>query len=313
VDQLSEAFDITFDDSDRENDRKAGQDSGYHHHEQANGASNSTSIAKDWLATARASINEHHRRADQNARNGVASIARRQHHSPASSPRLYQGFQDEDLYRQHPELRPSGYNDSPPSASQKNLRSSQRAAPLARQQSRPQQPQQQYTGFTDEDLYRQRPELKHSHTQVHRIPVARAHAPAHQISSPGSVPHYPEDDVSTSSGESEEQHRIAQRAQERASAVPGFLNSLVQAPAQNTDFDTTVSSIAVGDIPYFPTARKAVPSSYQDSAVGSRVQTSPTRSEHSTDSLDRQPEVAKHDNAPQKNGQFLFCGSALGE
>jgi hypothetical protein len=149
------------------------------------------------------------------------------------------------------------------------------------------------------------PSIAPANGKVHRIPVPRAqpaassratHPPPHSsISSPS--PYYPEeDDASTSTEESEEKHRAAQHAQERASAVPGFLNSLVQAPAQNTDFDTTVSSIAVGDIPYFPTARKAVPAAFLNGGFPSgRRQASPTRSEHSTDSLDHQPEIATQD------------------
>lgn len=116
--------------------------------------------------------------------------------------------------------------------------------------------------------------------RIHHIPAVKAH-----VSSNGAIhtdhSHYAPGTADISSSSSEEDNTAALRHQQQAQQMPSFLNSLLETRSdRERELDTTVSSIAVGDIPYFPAAVRGAAMRQSSGAA------SPAGSEHSSDSLE---------------------------
>jgi hypothetical protein len=282
VDQLSEAFGMSF-----------AEPNHAPHSDPASGT-----IAKDWLASARASINEFHRP-------GVRTHAPPSSHSHGAAPR------DHTSPPQTVPAKKSPHSHSAQPAAPQHAGSAGRKAPS--------------------------PRAVHQIPSVSGRPTAQdksapsvtrnGHAPAQhaQVSHTGAVNsrqssaannRRPMSD-STDSSDAEYQQQRAEQANLRAHAPAAFLQSLVaggdnwaQLREVGAGLDNTVSSIAVGDIPYFPASvhssqQSESPTQYATGRHHSHAPLSPA-SKQSSDSLE-DLSVPAADNTATGNPLTSYC------
>jgi len=214
VDQLSDIFDTDFQE-DHQNHLHP-QAVPFSNHAERVGSSGKH-IAKDWLANARASINEFHRQPHAKSPVGIAARS--------------------------PPQRGASTHKSRASSSSQTVRSSN-VAPI-----RSRGPDHDHNFEFESDLGLAAPQPQA--LQPARDSVPQQQHPELQSSAP-----FESDDASNS----EDERAQYQRDQSKV-AVPGFLNAFADPPASQiddefhthtADTDTTVSSIAVGDIPCMP-------------------------------------------------------------
>jgi hypothetical protein len=223
VDQLSEAFGMSFADPTHVS-----------HSEPVSGA-----IAKDWLASARASINEFHRP-------GVRTHAPSSH-SHGAAPR------DHTSPPQPAPAKKSPHSHSTQPAAHQQGASAGKKAPSPRAvhqipsvSGRPTAQDKSAPSVT-----------RNGHASAQHAQVSHPSSAISQVPSAANNRRPMSD--STDSSDAEYQQQRAEQANLRANAPAAFLQSLVaggdnwaQLREVGAGLDNTVSSIAVGDIPYFP-------------------------------------------------------------
>jgi hypothetical protein len=223
VDQLSEAFGMSF-----------AEHNHVPHNEPASGA-----IAKDWLASARASINEFHRP-------GVRT------HAPSSqshgaAPRDHTSPPQTVPAKKSPHSHSAQPNTHQPGGSACRKAPSPRAV-------------HQIPSVTTRPTAQDKSETsaqRNGHASAQHGQVSHPSTASSQVPSAANNRRPMSD--STDSSDAEYQQQRAEQANLRAHAPAAFLQSLVaggenwaQLREVGAGLDNTVSSIAVGDIPYFP-------------------------------------------------------------
>jgi hypothetical protein len=261
VDQLSEAFGMSF-----------AEPNHVPHNEPASGA-----IAKDWLASARASINEFHRP-------GVRTHAPLSH-SHGAAPR------DHTSPPQPAPAKKSPHSHSAQSVAHQQAGSAGRKVPSPRAV-------HQIPSVSGRSTAQKKPEPSgtlNAHTVAQHAQAP--HTGAANSQQPSTANNRRPTSDSTDSSDAEYQQQRAEQANLRAHAPAAFLQSLVaggdnwaQLREVGAGLDNTVSSIAVGDIPYFPASvhssqQSESPTQYATGRHHSHAPLSPA-SKQSSDSLE---------------------------